>query len=1170
MSLILSTNTNPVTIHAPNSGYHHNTIYSSSDATDLRQSEKLENATSLAIGIVDVTGGDVQKGFDLVDGQLVKSAGAGRVYKADYRTQALPNGLSDMVELLANPQPNRAILLGTSGIAGDTRKVVTKKKYSGADSEIVRGKDFIFYDPETNVIGFDIDTEVDRDTALSQVFTIAPELRGCAYIVTASASSHIYNSETGECLRGDRGHHIYFQAMGGADDIARYVEILKRRCWLLGDTYSRYILGEPNVNTGVRAAYDRYTFDAAVFSPERFWFEAGADCGVGLVQRRPKPLFVDGGTINLTAIPDLSQTDVMEADRRKAKAKAKAKALIEDTLTEQICNDKQLTEPAARKMAREAIEKAERGILSADHILYYPGGQKTIRVSELTEQHNGLQICDPQEPSYHGWAQKAVVYVKDGRITIPSKAHGDKVYTLEGQGRGFGRIRQEIATQVRRKPDLAIGDREFSEVADLLPKSGLVVLHGFKGAGKSEAIAKLLGNRLWISSTPLISLGRDQAETWNGVFINDGDRHGGQFLKDGRPVNGAAVCIPSLPKVAAVTPEVFIVDEVSAHLEFLLNSPLANKNGSRPILLSEHSRLAKGAELVILADADLTEETIEYYEALTGHRAFLVSSECRNLRYKAHILDCTRNEAIAALKMRFEQLPAGKIIYINTDGKGTAKNIARMLDGLGIKSLLITSETSGGQDEASFLASKGRDLPGLIAMGIQVIISSPTIAQGFSIKNHTDLIDSVWGFYTGGSITAHGIAQSLDRVRSNDVERYISISNKGSAYSKLSQAETIALFMDELQQLSTKSARLVRCSLSPDVIATTDTIDWQSQNLKMLAALEVRRNRGMAALRDTVIALLEHEGKTVVYTVPDISHDQRIEAKNLMKSASSAIKVERAQTIAAAANLTEEQAEDLSEKTEALTPDEINSLAKYHLSRFYRLEVQEVDAYWVMTDNDGRTRQQIRKLEQVLDESIALEVTAKSISENPGSPQDWSKAAAQNNLLIQSGAADLIRSICRGEVDVITSEIAAPIAAHVRANANEFRLASGIKSARSISDQQIVGQFLEQCGIKTTRNSRQGTYTVKRDDSGGLNLLLGLINKRKNTVTPPLDLDSLPGGCHAQNRDDDTDTFEYEYTFEWDEVDSSDTVIEFNTQNQAPCDGWFWDDWNGWVQELAA
>lgn len=658
------------------------------------------------------------------------------------------------------------------------------------------------------------------------------------------------------------------------------------------------------------------------------------------------------------------------------------------------------------------------------------------------------------------------------------------------------RIQRQLSQQVRRKPDLNIGDREFSEVADQLPKTGLLILHGGKGTGKSEAIGSVLGNQSWLSSTPLISLGRDQAASWGGVFINDGDIAGTQLLKDGSPVNGASVCIPSLLKVQRIQPHTLIIDETTAHLEFLLNSPLANKQGIRPLLLTEHDRQMRSASLVILADADLTQEAIEYYEAKTGQRAFLVRSERQALTYETNVLDCTQNKAIASLHQRFDALEPDKLIYLNTDSKAFADGLAKSLEIGGIKSLLITSDTSGGELEKAFLSSKGNLIPSLISQGIRVIISSPTIAQGFSIQNHTDRIDSVWGFYKGGSIAAHTIAQSLDRVRA-DVPRFVNVSKKGSAYSKLSKAQSVNTFLKEFRQTSTAAARLARLQLHPEAAAKSDAIDWQSDNLKMLASLEVRRNRGMGALRDTVIALLRHEGKKVQLITPLITKAEAQAAGRSIKVASQAIKQAHADAVAQSIDLTETEADRLSNQTEALTPEQVLSMEKFFLSQFYRTGV---DTDLVLFDRNGMTQREIKALERVLNPQLATDRTARTINQNPESPQDWDKATLKIWLFAMTGFNDLVKAIVSGEIKNLTSEIIAPIAQVVRSHPQEFRVAFGFTQLDKISDQQIIGQMLSVVGIRTKRNKRKGFYSIQSDR---LAVLLTIIDRRQQ-IDPPL------------------------------------------------------------------
>jgi hypothetical protein len=656
------------------------------------------------------------------------------------------------------------------------------------------------------------------------------------------------------------------------------------------------------------------------------------------------------------------------------------------------------------------------------------------------------------------------------------------------------RIGRQLAAQVKRQADLSIGNQEFSTAVEQFPRSGIVALYGGKGTGKSEAIRQMLDERNWLSFTPLVSLGRDQAASWGGVFINDGDQMGSQILKDGEPVQGASVCIPSLLKVNRIDSDILILDELTATLEFLLGSKLANKEGLRPLLLAEFVRQVQVAKLVILADADLTEEAISYIEAIRGERTFLVRSDRHALTYPSHLINGSQNQAIAALLERVEVLPEEQIIYLNSDSKSLAESLAKMLEGVGIKSLLITSDTSGGDLETEFLAGKGTCIPNLIRMGIKAIITSPTVTQGFSIKSHTDLIDSVWGFYRGGSITAHAMAQALDRVRSNDVPRYIHVAKKGSAYSRLSKAQTVTAFMKEFKQISTASARLVRHSLTPEAIAKSDNIDWQSDNLKMLAALEVRRNRGMMELRNTLVALLRQEGKEVIEQTPAVSKEEIRIAAEAMANAKQQVNLAHAQAVAKAIPIDATQAQRLSTQTTALTPEQVLSLEQWHIAQFYRLET--VGTEDVLFDRKGATQTQIRNLEAALSHAKALDRTASSINRNAENPQDWDKAAVKQWLLEQAGLTRLMAQIVTGEVVQLTAEITGQIGQFVRAHATEFRIGFGYAKLDKMSDQQIVGILLKTCGITTRRKRRGNIYSI---DQAHLASLLTVLERRQRT-----------------------------------------------------------------------
>ncbi len=682
------------------------------------------------------------------------------------------------------------------------------------------------------------------------------------------------------------------------------------------------------------------------------------------------------------------------------------------------------------------------------------------------------------------------------------------------------RIQSRLSNRVKRQPDRNIGDREFKEIAHELPTSGIVVLLGAKGTGKSEAIGIMKGYRPWLSMTHRRSIGRDQAAGWDGVFLQDGDRFGSQALKpDGTPASGAAVCFPSLLSAERLSREVGIFDETTAGLEFLLGSKLCNKDGIRPLLIAETERTIREPQLLILADADLTEDAIAYFEAIRGERAYVVKSERKPLGYAVYNMAGKKNQAIGEFLRQTGEIPDGKMVYLNSDSKTLINSLETVLTARGIKTLSITQDNSGEDLQRALTEGKGRNLPELAMMGIKVILSSPSITQGFSLTQNTDRIISRWGIYTGGSISAQDIAQAPDRIRS-DAPLYLWVAERGSAYSRLGRATNQKQFLKDFESISTTSARLVRQSLSATTAAAIDTMDYQNRNLSMLASIVVSRNLGMVALRETVLAHLRLEGKQIQDHSPAIDIAAAKESGKAIAAAGSKLKADHAAAVEAAADRAEDEIKTLEKKAEkqALSLEERLSVEKYYLSLFYRLET--VKALDVMIDRDGRTRQQVRNLERVLDGSKAVQHTAESIDRNASTPQDWSKAALQARIVEESGAGDLIRRLFNEEITQLTPDLIEPIYQFSQNHPAYFEKGFGWGGAKKLSPMKVIGILLDWAGIErqSYRHRSEGkitrVYTVKADRLEWLKNLVG----RRSQPDPHLNiLDINPICGSSQN-----------------------------------------------------
>ncbi len=679
---------------------------------------------------------------------------------------------------------------------------------------------------------------------------------------------------------------------------------------------------------------------------------------------------------------------------------------------------------------------------------------------------------------------------------------------------GHHKIQHTLARQLTRTPQLHIGSDEFMQHVDQFPASGILALSGGKGTGKGKSIAKMLHARRWLSATTLRSLAREQGTSWGGVFVQDGDRHGTYLLKDGEPINGGAVCIPSLLKVQSVRADVFVLDELPAILDFLLTSKLANKDGMRPLLLDELARRIREAALVICASADLTEDALRWVENIRGERSFLVQTDRKPLGYAAHVIDGKKHQVIAQFIQRVEDLSKqgkGQILLLHTDSKALADKVSARLLEKGHESLLITADTSGGEIEASFLESKGRDIPSLSLMGVKAIITSPSVKEGFSIEHYTDRIDSVWGIFQGGSITAHAIAQTCDRVRSL-TPRFLWMAEKGRAYSQISRAETVTAFMREFKRSSDALVKLTRRSLLSEAELKVDALDWQSDNMRMVAALEVQRNKGMKALKDTVIALLEKEGKQIIHQPSMMSKEQAFVELQALREISTKLEMARAIAIETAPALDEATAEALTRK-DALSPAEQLSLEKYYLERFYRTPITRDEVIW---DKNGKRRSMIRTLEAILNPDTAEEVSAASINQNPDTPQDWKNVKLQQWVYQQSGASKLIHSIWAGEITALSDELVSPIGQWLKRYAKDAAIALNFSGIARVSERQAAFLLLDKCGL--TRHSQRARsdgkvirlYFVDVDNLARLKSIVG----RRQSADPSvqtIDLNRIGG-----------------------------------------------------------
>ena len=777
------------------------------------------------------------------------------------------------------------------------------------------------------------------------------------------------------------------------------------------------------------------------------------------------------------------------------------------------------------KISGEHIQKLQPELVPGLNELAVPGRQFILAFDQDEKPQTRLRVQQALfDLSF--WLERADAFVAiaqwqptegKGVDDLIVQQGGDRWHQVYRDALPYALVRamSEVENRLSRTPDLHIGQNEFIAHIDQLPSHGTLALFGGKGTAKGKAIAELLKGRSWLSVTTLRSLGRDQAAGWEGVFINEGDQCAGHFLQDGQRAKGLVTCIPSLLKVKSFHADVLVLDELPAIADFLLASGLSNKNGIRPLLIEELERRIRDANLVILASADLSNRMLSWVESIRGDRAFLVRSDRKPLNYPVYLLDGSMDAVIAQYLDVQAHLEPGKLTLFHTDSKKRADQLAAQLMRLGHNPLLITAETSGGDIESAFLQSKGRDLSSLLLLGIDCIITSPSVKEGFSIEHETQLIDSVWGLFDGCSITAEAIAQTCDRVRSADVPRYLWVAERGRAYSRLSRSESVPGFLREFQRSSAALMKLTRHSLTTETVRQVDGLDWNNPHFLALADLQVQRNRGMRQLRICVEALLRHEGKQVHYCTPTVSDEQARQVRTQLKDIRQSLEVKRAIAIENTTCPTDLEAEALM-RQEAIAPGDTLKLERYFIEKFYQVSV---DRELVLWDRQGQRRTQIRRLERLLDGHKANVHSVQSIQTNPTTPQDWDLTQLQRFIFEKSGALAFVFQIWHGDLHELTEDLIQPIAQFLKHHSRDVKLAFNFSRIDQVSDRQAVFLLLDWCGIqRRSQRGRVNGRAIRRYfvDTDHLNQIKSILHQRGVGDPPVSDRDLNQGDGSSQ------------------------------------------------------
>jgi Domain of unknown function (DUF3854)/Origin of replication binding protein len=616
-------------------------------------------------------------------------------------------------------------------------------------------------------------------------------------------------------------------------------------------------------------------------------------------------------------------------------------------------------------------------------------------------------------------------------------------------------------------PNISLSTQDLStlHISDL-PEEGIIAIASPKGTGKTKFIGQQVKDtERAILASHRVALARHLCERLDMDYRGDLDKvKGGDFIAGGSYTFRIGSCIDSL---LAFDPEKFrgcdlIVDEVCQVLRHLLTSSTCNKEGKRPALLARFRDLVQSARRIIVADADLDDQTLHYLKELRQEsEIFLIRNDHAAQGYPALFLEAPDRTSICEkLIQDIQSQEPGQVIYVATDSRTTSKTVFGLIAQIypDKRSLLINADTSGGEDERAFISNPDKVLE---ANDYDIVICSPSVATGTSIEVQ-DIVTKVYGIFQGVSGTDADIAQSLARVR-QPVDRVIWCAPTGRNFCPISRSTNSLELKGHLFERTSVTTSLIRSSLKADTVSAINTIDWQCDpNIQLFAQLGAAQNFAMQNLRNALYVRLLHEGNQITLERSPSNSSLRI----LLQTSRETIKMADAVNILNADDLTSTEIFTLEQK-ETTSPEEQRAIAKFHLKEFYCLDSLTLQD--ILADREGRTRGELLNLEAQLYEGIGLDRTVKALEKQASwikhiCPWDIQHTEMRRELRDRLGITDFLRRAIDG-MQWVKSDLET-LAKQIRGYANVVKTHLGFTITDKMSDVQVVHQLLSQLGIK--------------------------------------------------------------------------------------------------------
>lgn len=505
-------------------------------------------------------------------------------------------------------------------------------------------------------------------------------------------------------------------------------------------------------------------------------------------------------------------------------------------------------------------------------------------------------------------------------------------------------------TQLAYAPDILVNRRYLGEIS--LPQTAqLVAIKSPKGTGKTQLLESVVADA--IASGQWVLVVGHRVQLVEALC----HRFGIPYITEVRTsetgaVLGYGLCVDSLHPQSQARfnadnwhDGVVIIDECEQVIWHALNSNTCQK--SRVAILQQLktllSNVLQGNGRVFLADADLSDLSIDFVRSLSGYDTeptVIVNGWLPGPEESCNIYNYTgKNPSalVAALETHINN--GGKPFVVCSAQKAKSNWGTRTLEShlqnlfADKRILRIDSETISDPSHPAYgcIANLNEILP-----DYDIVLASPSIETGVSInlKQH---FTSVWGIFQGVQ-SSSSARQALFRLR-EPVERHIWAAPYGIGFIGNGSTSVNSLLASQ-HKLAKANIRLLQEAALDDI-----ELNFQPESLRIWAQMAVGVNLGMIDYRQSILTGLKAEGHQIVdasETVDDAVKCAIIGTREQNHQA-------EASAIASAPEISPRQYEQLQEQ-KAKTQAQRHCQRKHLLVQRYGIPV---DASLVLKDDDG-------------------------------------------------------------------------------------------------------------------------------------------------------------------------------------------------------------------------